>query len=285
MNIFSWWDIPASVLLVGLSVWLSRLLLETRLKIAVQHEFDAKLHELKAHTEKHLETLRATLRSREADIVALRAGALDALSKRHGVIMDRRIAAIDEIWAALHDRKQLSFVASMLGSLNLAELEKTYKTPEARQTFKAMLPKGMDALTDRAQAWRSQPYISPMAWAYFRAYDSLVTSAYLYAYAFSTDLSLGVIDKDNVVRMTVSALPHWQSEIDKFGWGASFRSLDELEAKLLSEVIQMMEGVDLDEAQLRKAQAIVSAAASSQKEAGSYVGGHGQILSSGPSNA
>jgi hypothetical protein len=57
--------------LIGLAAYLSRQFIETRLKASVQHEFNAKLEDLRVEHRMSEESFKADLRSKEGQIKSL----------------------------------------------------------------------------------------------------------------------------------------------------------------------------------------------------------------------
>ena len=79
MNEVDWLPSITTTSLFALALWLSRKLFVTRLTRSVGHEFD-----------KQLEALRSDLHAREAEIEALRSGALTAIASRQ-IALDKRV--------------------------------------------------------------------------------------------------------------------------------------------------------------------------------------------------
>lgn len=77
--------------LIGALAWLSRNLIETRLRASVQHEFNEKLETLRADLRKSEERFKSDLRAKESEIEALRSGALSGLISRQVVLDKRRL--------------------------------------------------------------------------------------------------------------------------------------------------------------------------------------------------
>jgi len=94
--------------------------------------------------------------------------------------------------------------------------------------------------------------------AYFHAYQTIVTGAYLRARM----LAEGVPDAGSVLNeeagrnLLKAALPHHGELIDRSKQGAFHYFLDELRERLLSELRTMLEGKDADRAAIDKAKRI-----------------------------
>ena len=92
--------IPTSALTIIL-LWLCRGLIETRLTKSVQHEFDKKIESVKSDLRNSETSLQATIRASEAQLDALRSGALTGIVSRQSVIDKRRVEAVDQLWAGI----------------------------------------------------------------------------------------------------------------------------------------------------------------------------------------
>jgi len=125
--------------LLGVALWLSRSIIETRLRASVQGEFDAKLEVLKGDIRSSEERLGARLREKEAELEALRSGALSAMTSRQVVLDNRRLEAVDQLWSAYTELKSDVAVArtenrSVLGQMvDFAKMLPFY-LPESRWT-------------------------------------------------------------------------------------------------------------------------------------------------------
>ena len=102
MDLISWLPSVTTTALLALALWLGRNLIATRLVKSVEHEFNTKLESLRAELRKNEEELfKADLRSKEAEIAALRGGAMTAMASRQVALDKRRLDAVDQLWSAL----------------------------------------------------------------------------------------------------------------------------------------------------------------------------------------
>jgi hypothetical protein len=111
-----------------------------------------------------------------------------------------------------------------------------------------------------------QPFVSPLAWAYFIAYLAIITYAVLGVVILGLDIEVENADKLNdneIIRNLLrSALPHQKEFIDGHAANKYHVLLDEIEVKLLEELIGLLEGKDADRDNMARAAEIVKNAES-----------------------
>ena len=106
-----------------------------------------------------------------------------------------------------------------------------------------------------------QPFVSPLAWAYFIAYLAIITYAVLGVVILGLDIEVENADKMNdneIIRnLLISALPDKKEFIDGHAANKYHVLLDEIELKLLEELIRLLEGQDADRDNMARAAEIV----------------------------
>ncbi len=232
-----WVPAISSTVLLAVVLWLSRGLIATRLSAAVKHEYDSRIERLRASFRRSEETIRADLVSKQIEIVELRSGVLSNITTRQVALQNRRIEAVDSLWGAvvaLAPAKNVSKFMSVIKFEGMAE--QAAKNEQLQQMYQ-VFGKGFNAKEINLQdAHRSRPFVSPMAWAYFSAFQAIV----LYAVAQLQMLEAGVnmpkiLDVDVLKRLVNSALPHQADYIEEHGSSGCYFLLAEIESLLLSE--------------------------------------------------
>jgi hypothetical protein len=254
--------IPVGVLAAVL--WLARNLIITRLKTGVQHEFDAKL-----------EAIRGELRTREAEIAATREVLLAAMRMHHGAIEERKLKAIDDVWNGyLALKKAGAGVAMMLAPLKIEAFVKQSRDPKIQAFLAGVFPNAHAAFADFAKnsdyiaAERARPWVTPMVWAVYFAYGTVV--GYVMGQVAILRLQENpeqFINKDGIVELVNaslegSALPKINSA-DNFVWPGVLRSL---ETRLLQELGSSIRGDEADRVAAERAQRIVALATAANAE-------------------
>jgi len=243
-------------------VFLSRNLILERLKNAVKHEYDSKLTKIKSD-----------LDSKQKEIEAIRSGTLSNLAERQNTLYKRQIEAIEGVWDAvlkLGAAKTISITLSNLNYENAAELAE--KDQKAREAFEMLNPTDLNEMP-RGNAQKERPFISPLSWAYYSAYEAIILHAAIRMHMLKKGINLKkIIDNDHIVNLLKVALPHQAGYVEKYGVEGFHYLLDELEQKLLASFNLMLDGTEIDNATIEKAAEITKKAeelsnASSEEQA------------------
>lgn len=245
--------------LVGFCVYLARNLITTRLTKSVQNEFDTKLAGLNSQLRTAEESFKADLKRKEVEILALQGGAIQSRLSRQAAIEKRRLEAVDQLWSAVYD---LSFAKALAAQASVLKWEAISKevarNPKAKDLF-SMWKIDQDKYEGAGHsAQKARPFLTPVAWAYFAAYQAIL----LHAVAFIKMLQIGVdahafMDNKNLVKLIKTALPHSSQYIDDHGPSAAYYLLDQLETSLLDELKRILDGGAADMAEVARAKQIL----------------------------
>lgn len=245
--------------LLAFALWLGRKLIATRLVKSVEHEFDTKLETIRAEFREKEELLKADLQSKQTEITDLRSGAMTAMASRQMALDKRQLEAVDQLWSAvtaLAGAKSISVFMSLIKFE--AAAKEAARSEKFRETF-AIMGAGFDlAKVDLSGAAKAHPFVSPMAWALFSAYQAIA----MLAVAKLQVLKLGLgdtdlFDKDAVAKLIKVALPHQAEYIDKYGDAGYHYLLEELEKSLPTSLREMLAGKEADKATIERASEIV----------------------------
>jgi hypothetical protein len=244
-------------LLAGV-LWLLRKLILTRLTASVNHEFNEKI-----------EALRADLKLKEEEISSLRAGALNAMASRKGALDQRQLQAVEQLWAATMEIARTKHISGLMAIVKYEySMQEAEKNPRFREAFEIM-GGGFDiGKLDLSSATKARPFLSPMSWAYFSAYQAIA----MQAVAKWTALRHGInapdmFDHESVKKLVTAALPHREEYIESMGDRAYHYLLEELEELLLSELRAVMDSEDLDRRNVERAAKIVALSKEAQANA------------------
>jgi len=248
----------------ALVVWLARNLIANRLTKSVQHEFDVKLT-----------AIQSTLREREAELSSVRQTVLSAITSNQGIVDKRRLEAADHLWEGFLSARKLLWAVYILSVLKIDAIFQELKNPKM-QEFVEDITKPLDstALTGEA-AWnaqKSQPWVSPMAWALYAAYSVVIQYAYLIFISLKSGLPnpQSYMSRDKMIEMLRTALPDLEVDWDKLSEVLLPNVLEALELKLLREIQDFISGRQVDAETLDRARRISNLAAelqSSEKKA------------------
>jgi hypothetical protein len=259
MTLNDWIPAFASSGLLATALWLARNLITTRLTKSVEHEFSSKLELLKAQLRESEERLKLDLRTKEAEISALRGGAISAMASRQMAVDKRRLEAVDQVWSAYMALSPAKQISTMMTTIIFEEAAKSSeRDPKIREFFET-IGAGFDPKKiDLSTAKKAQPFLSPMVWATYSAYSAIC----MHAVARWMVLRYGVGDKnlvndDSASNLIKAALPHLGEYIDKYGPSGYHYLLEALEAKLLQEIQAMLSGSEADKASIEQAAEIL----------------------------
>jgi hypothetical protein len=233
--------------LFAAALWLSRNLIITRLTNAVRHEYDAKL-----------ENLKADLKTKSSQIDALRTGVLSGVTTRQAAIFQHRLVAIEQLWDAVVLLGPAKAASAWMAVVKFeAAAKEAAKNPRFREMFSMIGAIDHNSLLTN-QALKTRPFVSPLAWAYYSAYQAIVFHAVARLHMLKNGIDMvEVIDSKNVTELVKVALPHQVQYIEKYGPGAFHYLLEELENNLLAAFQLMLKGDESDQDTLEKAAAII----------------------------
>jgi hypothetical protein len=232
---------------VAFTTWVAR---------RIQYGFDGKIENLRAELRQNEERFKHDLRTKEAEISALREGVLSGRANRQALLDKRRLEAVEKIWAAVI---ALGPAKSLSATMSIIKCDAVVKDAQMRQVIDSFLPP-TDAYS-KPVAMNEQPFVSEIAWAYFFAYLVIIRSACIRAEFLRAGIEEPeeLLDVRKVKEVLKAALPDQSQFIEKSQPVAFHDLLDELEEKLLAELRKTLEGRDLDEAALDQAKNIIEA--------------------------
>lgn len=264
MDFLPWIPALTTTALLTSALWLGRNLISTRLTKSVEFEFNKQLEGLKADMRASEERLKAELREKEAEIVALRGGALSVLSSRQVALDKRRLEAVDQLWSAYSALTPARLVSSYMSVIQFDAAQKeAEKNPNARALFAAM---GGDLDIKKLElsgAAKARPFVTPMVWAVYSAIQAITFHSVIRWHVLKEGIAVGdMADHASIQKLILTVLPHYADYLEKNGPDAYHYCLETLDEKLLQEINQMLAGADLDKESLKQAAEILRQAES-----------------------
>lgn len=252
--------IPTAVL--AFVLYLGRNWIKAGIEKSVQYRFDAKIETLRTELRHNEERFISELRMKEAEISALRDGVLSGRANRQALLDKRRIEAVERVWRAVMELAPYKVISAQMTVIKFdAAAEDTPQNPDLRKFFKTIGNVIPDRKPPDNPAKNEQPFVSPIAWAHFSAYQAVLVHAYLMVKV----LEWGIKDAGNLIKtesvgdLLKTALPYMKQYIDEHGSAGYHYLLDKLEAKLLAELRIMLEGEDIDKASVEQSAKIMKA--------------------------
>ena len=206
------------------------------------------------------ELLKADLRSKETEIAALRSGAMTAMASRQMALDKRRLEAVDQLWSSVTALGSFKTISAFMAVVKFdAAAEEAMKNPKVREMFEFMstgLRLDLNKI-DFSGSAKARPFVSPMAWVLFVAYQAIAMQAVLKLQILKSGIGTKLLDMEATAKVVKAALPHQTQYIDKFGDAGYHYLLEELERRLLDEMQKMLAGVETDKASIEQAAEIL----------------------------
>lgn len=259
MSFLNWVPALSSTFFFGLALWLLRKVITTRLTRSVQHEFDQKLEKLRTELRNSEESFKADLRLKEDQILTLRSGAMSALASRQAALDNRRLEAVDQIWSSVGSLALAKGASAYASVIKFKEASaEAAKNPKMRAMFDTIASPYDMKLFKVEDAHKARPFVSPMVWAIFSAYQSIlmIAVAKLHILKLGGDNS-GIFDFKHIDKLIKMALPHQSEYVEKYGDSVYHYLVEELEGRLLEELRKMLDGSDADKASIAQAAEIL----------------------------
>lgn len=245
---------------LALVLWLCRNLIITRLTKSVEFEFNFKLEQLRTELREKEERLKADLRLKETEIASLRSGAMTAMASRQVAVDKRKLEAVDQLWAAVFSLGPAKAVSSVMATFKFEALaEEAVKQPQIKEMFTGMFSVFDANKIDGISASKAQPYVTPMAWALYRAYSAIAMQAVIKLTMIKHGVAMkDLLNKTSIADLVKAALPHQSQFVDQHGDAGYHYLLDELEGAMLAEFKKMLAGEDSDKASVDQARKILA---------------------------
>lgn len=258
-HLLPWFPALTTTALLAFALWLGRNLISTRLTKSVEFEFNERLEALKADMRASEERLKAELREKEAEITALRGGALAVLSSRQVALDKRRLEAVDQLWSAYSALAPARLVSTYMSVIKFdAARKEAEQNPNARALFAAM---GGDLDIKKLElsgAAKARPFVTPMVWAVYSAIQAITFNAVLRWHVLKEGMAVGdMADHESIKKLILTVLPHYAEYLEKHGPDAYHYCLEPLDEKLLQEINKMLSGSDIDKESLKQAAEIL----------------------------
>lgn len=134
------------------------------------------------------------------------------------------------------------------------------KNPGIRKVFEtinSMAPK-IEDYTPNPPA-NERPFVSPLAWAYFSALQTIVFGAIMRAKMLEIGVSGAeeFINTEHAKKLLKIVLPHQSAYIDKHGDSSYYYLIEELENNLLNELSNILDGKSVDQENVHRASEIM----------------------------
>jgi hypothetical protein len=229
----------------------------------IQKRADSDIERLRSELRSSEEHLKAELKLNEAEIAALRSGALTTRSSRQQLRDQRLFEAIEDVWQSVQTLNSLKGSAAMFAMFKVEAFEsRTPNEPKLRQFLETI--SGDIDLKDRLSQLKSEnskPFVTPLCWALFSAYRAILINSAIHLEILKVGIeeSGKMMDQSSIKKTLLAVLPHQAAYIEKNTPNVYFYLLDEVENLLISEIRAMMDGIESDTHDLEKSKRIMAA--------------------------
>lgn len=206
-----------------------------------------------------LEGIKHDLKAKGQEIEALRSGPLQIRGQRRAQIDTRKLMAIDQFWGAVNSLGPLKPISAMMAVFKWDEfVTELDRNPDARERIQKMIASIGVPEFPKHEAHAARPFISPLAWALFRAYQTALGYGFAQYQVLRTGVPGDVLNKPEAVsQVLVGAIPDWKERIEQHGTAIYPYVIEELENRLVLELQRSLEGVEDDEQEVEHASKII----------------------------
>jgi len=229
-----------------------------------------RLEELRAELRKNEERFKSDLREKEAEISTLRNSVLSGSATRQALLDKRRFEAVEKVWTNVNDLSQLKVFAAQMEVLNYKAVAKEARDPRMQQVLSVIGSAAPDIEQLKSVGRDERPFLPELAWAYFTAYRTVLFGVYGRFMLLRTGMENPeqYMSKEGMQKILKTALPHRSEFIDEKEPEQYYILLDEIEIYLLIELRKVLEGKDVDQAAVGRANAIIDAVNRADRERG-----------------
>ena len=119
---------------------------------------------------------------------------------------------------------------------------------------------GLDNLKPLESIDKERPFLPPMTWALFSAYRQVLNLPLAQVMVIRAGASQRILaDPNPLLDLVRATLPHYSDYLDQFGTGGLSLLIEDLEAKLLAEIVASLESTASDNRAVTQAAVILKA--------------------------
>ena len=220
----------------------------TTVEKSVEARFNEKLERLRSELKRSESQFQAQLQAKQAEIDAIRTGALSGLINRQALLNQKRIEAVEKVWGTIIELRKLLPIASTMAAIKFAEAaDGTKSDPKLRQVFEQIFKAFGVQQPDFQkpaflQATLVKPFIPDDAWQYFAAYQSILMHSYIQMSAISTGVGSKVVNSQPVLDQLKKSLPYLTGYLEQNGTSGLYYLLPQIEEMVFLSLRQSLDG-------------------------------------------
>jgi hypothetical protein len=227
---------------------------------------DRTLELLKGQHQRDIENLRHELKAIDDRTSALRKASLEGFGTRSTAITQRKITAVENLWSAVAELTPYVVASKMTAPIKWdVALRAAHRSDEAgintrkfAETYWQILK--IEEFKPTIHPDRERPFLSETCWARFSLYRSVLTYPVAMLAAVKNGVSPELMnDPKPILDAIKETLPHYTQLIEEYGDAILPNVRDELQALVLQEIRNIVEGKSLDRDHLAQAKSIIVA--------------------------
>lgn len=248
-------SVLSSSALIGSIAYLSKEYIKGKLLGSIKYAYDQQLEELKAD-----------LKAKEQKISSLSSVALSGVSFRKNELYKFQLTAIQKFWDEVTVLSKAKYISNIMRSLPVEKIvEYTEKDEKIREIFENMFA-GINfdlKQYDASIAEKTRPFISPIAWALFSAYKSIIINDVIKSKMLTMGANKEIFDtlkgNQNLLTLVTTALPEHKKDIDDNANISLYFLLEILEERILKEIDDIIRGKQSNKEAVEEAATILQA--------------------------
>lgn len=270
MSAFEWiypWLVAATPLIL---VFIFREWFKVRLTESVKHEYSVEVEKLRSELRQNEKLFNEKIERESQRVTWLSSGALTNSASRQEQLFKHRLDSVDRLWASVIEARKYNAMTQILAMFNVDKiLDLVEKDPSQMKKFKASgFFDVSDDFTSMLSAHASRPYVTILTWAYYSAFEAIVTHAAATATAITRPMPKDMLDDKRLKSLLKAALPESASTIDELKPNRCYVFLQALEDKIIWSIQNFdLKGQDLDDTLIAQARTIIEITDTGQSEA------------------
>ncbi|MCX8772994.1 hypothetical protein NOK96_19060 [Vibrio parahaemolyticus] len=251
----------SSTVVVGMVIPFIVKWLKMRLSESIRHEYNLKIEKVRSDFSQNLAKLNDEISRKSKEVDAIRESALNGLKERNSLLLNKKLYAVECIWADVIGLEKVKSLCSIISLLKFDAIVES-----GRSEITEPLASQIELEDIKCEASKKQRiYVSTSIWAIFEAYK-LILSYYVARLKW---LDKGLKDEDfeidRIVEVVSIVLP--QSNTQVINEHNLFKQLDALESLLLQEIHEYMHGNDSEIISIENAKIISDLASNAEMQA------------------
>ena len=234
----------------GMVIWLLRNWFLTRLTASIKHEYDEKL---------------ACVTEELKRISSAQAGIQSAFAQSHIVAQQKRLEAINDVWASfLHARNNQPFLLNLIEISHPSEYGKLFAAEKLKKFVEDLSPEGAAKfMRDKDSSIEiARPFVGEYLWSLVYAYEAVCTRITLLLWQYRSKGSGEVWFEDEITLQVIHSVTNdtefQQFKSLEFGKISWFRNL--IERKFLAAASRIINGEASTDIALQEGQRILKSA-------------------------